>query len=378
MAAFAAAAFAVGVLVGAGGDGDADGGRGSSPMLEGEPAPACPEAVAADPRRLVGQMLIVRMESTATESLRERVRGGEIGGVILFPPEGADPAALGSQVRALRRAAAGAGAPAPLVAIDQEGGEVERLPDLPPERSAAEMASGGERLARTEGRATGRALGELGIDVDLAPVLDVPAVDGAFIASRAFSADVAEVAALGVAFATGLQSAGVAATAKHFPGLGLATANTDLGPSAIEASRRDLLAGLEPFRAAIDAGVELVMVSNAVYPALDPERAASQSRRIIEGLLRERLGFAGAVITDDLGAGGLTGAGLDEAEATVGAARAGADLLLTALSDGTTAHRALLRALRAGELDRERLLASCARSTAMRERLAARRTPSAG
>ena len=371
MAVFAAAAFAVGALVGAGGDGD--GGRGSSPVVEGEPAPVCPEAVAADPRRLVGQMLIVRMESTATESLRERVRAGEIGGVILFPPEGADPAALGSQVQALRRAALPSGAPAPLVAIDQEGGEVERLPGLPPESSAAGMASGGKRLARTEGRATGRALGELGIDVDLAPVLDVPAVDGAFIASRAFSADAAEVAALGVAFATGLQSAGVAATAKHFPGLGLATANTDLGPSAIDASRGDLVAGLEPFQAAIDAGIELVMVSNAVYPALDPERAASQSRRVIDGLLRKRLGFAGAVITDDLGAGGLTGAGLDEGEATVGAARAGADLLLTALSDGRTAHRALLRALRAGELDRERLLASCARTTALRERLAANR-----
>ena len=125
-----------------------------------------------------------------------------------------------------------------------------------------------------------------------------------------------------------------------------------------------------PFEAAIDAGFELVMVSNATYPALDPKRPASQSRRVVEGLLRERLGFDGAVITDDLGAGALVGAGLDEGEAAVGAARAGADLLLVALTEGTQASDALVRAIRGGELERERLLSSCARTTALRERLA--------
>ncbi len=215
-------------------------------------------------------MLIVRMEAGATEDLRRLVRAGEIGGVILFPPEGADPGALGDQVAALRRSAERVGAEPPLVAIDQEGGEVERLPALAPDRSPAEIALAGERAARAEGRTTGRALGALGIDVDLAPVLDVPAIDGAFIASRTYSSDPQRVAALGTAFGSGLQQRGVAATAKHFPGLGLATENTDLAPSAIDASRAALDAGLEPFRAAIEAGFELVMVANATYPAFEP------------------------------------------------------------------------------------------------------------
>ena len=110
------------------------------------------------------------------------------------------------------------------------------------------------------------------------------------------------------------------------------------------------------------------MIANATYPALDAVRPASQSRPIVDGLLRQRLGFEGAVISDDLGAGALAGAGIDEAEAAVGAAKAGIDLLLFALSDGAAARAALLRALRRDELDRSRLIDSCARTTALRER----------
>ena len=369
----AALAFVGGALIARGGSSDDPAPTAGEP---GAPSPVaaqpstCPEPVASSPRRLAGQLLIVRMEATATDGLRERVRDGELGGVILFPPEGTDPAALGEQIEALRRVAERAGTPAPLVAIDQEGGEVERLPSLPPDRSAPEIGRAGEPAAAAEGRATGRALRALGIDVDLAPVLDVPSVDGAFIASRAFSSDPGRAAARAVAFGTTLQAEGVAATAKHFPGLGMAVANTDLEPSPVDASRAELEAGLAPFEAAIDAGFELVMVSNATYPAFDPDRPASLSRRIVDGVLRERLGFEGAVITDDLGAGGIAGAGIDEATAAVESARAGADLLLFALTEGTVAADALAGAIRSGDLDRERLLASCARTTALRARLA--------
>jgi beta-N-acetylhexosaminidase len=112
------------------------------------------------------------------------------------------------------------------------------------------------------------------------------------------------------------------------------------------------------------------MVANATYPTLDPERPASQSRRVISKLLRDELGFDGVIITDDLGAGAITGAGIDEASAAVGAVKAGADLALVALTDGAAAVDALLQALRSGELDRDALDASCARITALRERLA--------
>jgi beta-N-acetylhexosaminidase len=363
LAAVAAAALVAGVIVGAHGGDD---GPGSAIQSS-----ACPPDIASDPRRLAGQMLVVRMEATATDELRAKLRRGEIGGVIVFPPEGTDPAALADQIEVLRRTAARSGAPEPLVAIDQEGGEVKRLPSLPPDRSPAGIARNGEPAAQTEGGATGRALRELGIDVDLAPVLDVPAVDGAFIVSRSYSDDPGQAATLGVAFGTALQAEGVAATAKHFPGLGLAIENSDLGPSTIDGSRAELDPGLGVFEAAIDAGFGLVMVANATYPAIDPARPASQSPRMIDGLLRGQLGYEGVVITDDLGAGAITGAGLDEGAAAVGAARAGADLLLFALGDGAAAHRALLKAIERGDLDRAVLEASCARVAALRARLAA-------
>jgi beta-N-acetylhexosaminidase len=375
LAALAALAAVAGAIVGAAGDGEGgsgagDGDGGGTPRSSARSAPECPAQVAADPRRLAGQMLIVRMDATATSGLRRSVRRGEIGGVVLFPPAGTRPDDLRREIAALHDAAARAGAPAPLVMIDQEGGEVKRLTGLPPDRTPSQIAARGEGYALDQGRATGDALAALGIGVDLAPVLDVPATPSAFIASRAFGSDPSQVARTGVAFGEGLAAAGVAATAKHFPGLGSATVNTDLAPSAIEATRAELEAGLEPFRAAVAAGFELVMVANATYSAYDPERIASLSPRVIGGLLRRRLGFGGVVVTDDLGAGALAEAGIAEGEAAVRAADAGSDLLLFALSDGAAAHEALVRALREGRLDRRALLASCARSTALRARIA--------
>ncbi len=306
------------------------------------------------------------MEDEATPELRRATRRGEIGGVILFPSTGSRPRALAEQLAGLRSAADAGGQPTPLVMIDQEGGEVKRLPASPPDRSPPELAAAGAAEARAEGAATGSALKALGIDVDLAPVLDVPSSTESFIASRAFGADASQVAELGAAFSAGLQREGVAATAKHFPGLGTAIVNTDEAPSPIEASRAQLADGLEPFRTAIADGVALVMVANATYPAYDGTRPASQSRQVVEALLRRELGFDGVVITDDLGAGALVGAGIGEAEAAVGAAAAGADLLLFALSDGAEARAALMRALRGGQLDRAGLVRSCERVTALR------------
>src|SRR5688500_15463255 len=140
LAAVAAAALVAGIVVGSSGTDDEPAGS-PQPTEATEAAPACPDEIASDPARLTGQLLMVRMEATATEDLRERVAGGLLGGVILFPPEGADPTGLAGQVTALRQAAQRAGMPAPLVAIDQEGGEVKRLPGLPPDRSPAEIAA---------------------------------------------------------------------------------------------------------------------------------------------------------------------------------------------------------------------------------------------
>ena len=162
----------------------------------------------------------------------------------------------------------------------------------------------------------------IGIDVDLAPVLDL-GLEGSFVASRSFGADPGQVAELGLAFADGLGEAGLAATAKHFPGLGLAVANTDLGPSVDRGHARGAGTRPRPFRRASEAAIPAIMVSNAIYTAYDAERPATLSPKIVGGLLRRDSGYDGVVVTDDLGAGAITQHGLDEGDAAVAATRAG-------------------------------------------------------
>jgi beta-N-acetylhexosaminidase len=358
----ATAALIAGAVVGsASSSGDEE------PESAAAPPPTCPDEIAASPSRLAGAMLVVRMEATATDGLRHALRAGTIAGVILFPPSGADPGAIADEVAKLARVATHAGQPPPIVAIDQEGGEVKRFLSLPPDSSPQQMAADGVGATRSQGRKTGRALAKLGINVDLAPVADVPAVDGAFIASRAFGSHPRRVAKLVEAFGDGLQKGGAAATAKHFPGLGRAVANTDLGPSTIDATRHELVAGFAPFRAAVEAGFGLVMVGNATYPAFDDEQPASLSRRIVSGILRKQLAYDGVVITDDLGAGAITGGGYDEGEAAVAGAKAGDDLLLFALSQGEDAHKALTQAIRAHPALEARAEDACARIDALRQ-----------
>jgi beta-N-acetylhexosaminidase len=362
----AGVAAVIGAIVGAATGGDDD--QAVAPAAS--TPPTCPREIASSDRRLAAASLMVRMEDTATDELVALARHGELGGVILFPSTGVSPSVLADQVDRLRDAARKAGYPEPLVAIDQEGGEVKRLPDEPPDLAPSQMArSGGASSARTQGLVTGNALARVGIDIDLAPVLDLGR-SGSFVASRTFGDDPKQVASLGGAFADGLEAAHVAATAKHFPGLGSATANSDLGPSPVDASKDDLTADLQPFEAAIDASIPLIMVSNATYSAYDPDRPASVSPRVISGLLRDSLGYTGAVITDDLDAGAVTAAGLDQPAAAVAAAKAGADLLLFALDDGSAARDGLLAALRGGELKRGVLVDACIRLAALRDRFA--------
>jgi len=319
----------------------------------GEDAAPAPDPLAGvTDARLAGQRLMVRMSGRATPALERAARHGLIGGVICFPPSGVAPADVSAEVERLQRAAASGGNPPLLVAVDQEGGEVKRFPDAAPQRSPAQLGDDGDATAAAaEGTDTGEFLAGVGANVDLAPVLDVPA-PGSFMASRAFSDEADVVADVGVSFADGLAAAGVAATAKHFPGLGLATVNTDLAPSAVDASRSQLRAGMEPFEAAIAAGIGLVMVSNAAYSAFDADAPAGLSPRVVEGELRGRLGFEGVVITDDLQAPAIA-ATLPAPEAGVEAARAGSDVLLFASgADPAPIHERLLDALQRGLLDR--------------------------
>ena len=138
-----------------------------------------------------------------------------------------------------------------------------------------------------------------GINVSLAPVADVASVPGAALAARSFSTDFGAAGESVAAAVRGWREGGVASTVKHFPGLGGARVNTDDGSVTIARSAARLRRqDLQPFRRAIEAGVPLVMVGHARYPAIDRSRIASQSKAVIEGLLRDELGFRGVVITD--------------------------------------------------------------------------------
>jgi beta-N-acetylhexosaminidase len=322
--------------------------------------------------------VMVRMEGRATGELLAQARAGEIGGVVLFPPSDIAGDRLAGELKRLQGAARDGGNPRLLVAIDQEGGIVERLPALPPQLSPYTIAQNDDRQAASlEGRATGFQLREIGIDVNLAPVLDVPLSEDQFMAPRAFGSTPEQVERLGLAFAAGQRREGVAATAKHFPGLGRAIENTDFAPTAIQTSRAGLRADLAPFQAAIDDGIELVMLSSAAYPALGARGPAVLSPEVATDLLRGKMGFTGVSISDDLLAPAIA-AEYPRRDAAVRASAAGVDVLLFAAEDAPGIAHGLAGAVQTGELDETALRASCERIVALKERLATGDPLSAG
>jgi beta-N-acetylhexosaminidase len=270
----------------------------------------------------VGQVILLRfLGTTPPESVLAALRARRAAGVTLFGDNVASPEQLRSLTRLLRGPTG-----RPIIAVDQEGGAIRRLPWAPPFRAEAQQAAAG--TAGSSARAAAVALRAAGITVSLAPVADVPSVSGAALEPRAFSRDPAVASRATASAVRGWRAGGVAATAKHFPGLGGATANTDRASVTIRRSRAELeQVDLAPFRAAIAAGVPLVMVGHARYPALDRNRIASQSRPILEGLLRDGLGFRGAVVTDGMEARASLATGT-VAVAAERAIRAGADLVL--------------------------------------------------
>lgn len=288
-------------------------------------------------RELVGQRMIVAMRgSSPSPALLTRVRHGEVGGVILFGANVVSPTQLRHLTAALQQAAREARRPPLLIATDQEGGRVRRLPWVGPAPSATELGRMGTRRIRAEAIASGKALRLAGVNVDLGPVGDVPAAES-FMALelRTFASSAPSVAEATVAFARGLETARVAATVKHFPGIGRATRSTDRSAVEIAATRADLVRrDLLPFRSAIGAGVPIVMISNANYPALDAKPAPWSTK--IQSLLRRDLGFAGVTISDALdGAAATRGRSLPSV--TVLAAQAGVDLLLLTGSEASSA-----------------------------------------
>ncbi|AUY53905.1 beta-N-acetylhexosaminidase [Streptomyces sp. CB01881] len=334
-----------------------------------------------DSRRLAGRRIVYSYAGpTPPPALLRTISEGRAAGVILFGENITSPDQLRTAVGQLRQAAAEAPGALPLLLMtDQEGGKVRRLPGAP-ELSARRTGLAPDPVAEAarSGAGAGHNLADAGLNTNLAPVLDVFDTPDNFIDhfERSYGQDPSVVAGLGAAFLAAQQDLGVAATAKHFPGLGAAARdqNTDEEPVTLPVPLAELRArGEEPYRAAIAAGVRLVMTSWAVYPALDPARPAGLSPTVVQGELRDRLGFRGVTVTDALEAGALNLFGDTPARA-LAAAEAGMDLLLCSARDveqGDAAAVALADGLDSGRLDRQAFLDALHRVDTLRSGLAA-------
>ncbi len=303
-------------------------------------------------------------EFTAAGTLAPEARAGVGGFVFLGEPAATAGPALHAALSGLDADAAGARQVQPWMSTDTEGGPVSRLANvLGAIPSAREMAAEWTP-AQVESTmaARGRALRNLGITMDLAPVLDTasPTDPVAYESQRSFSATPQVVAAYGAAYAAGLRAAGVVAVGKHFPGLGHASADTDTGPATdppLSELRGD---DLIPFTRVVASGLPVVMVGHPIVPGLTNGLPASLTAATY-ALLRTTLHFRGVTMTDSLAAGAISAAGYSEAEAAVAAVRAGVDMPMIDASTWQPVTDALVAALTDGTISRARLDASVTR-----------------
>ncbi len=312
-------------------------------------------------KRLAAQVLVAPAQLDNVEASAPQVADG-IGGLILFGSTVAPD--LSTSLDRLTSSAPN-GVP-PLVMTDEEGGAVQRVLGLVgPVPSARRMA---RTMTPTQisalAYAVGKKMADAGITMDLAPVLDLDNRPGPSRrdpdGTRSFGMNVQRTSADGLAFARGLERAGVIPVVKHFPGLGSATGNTDSGPASTLPWETLSQAGLVPFRNAVKAGIPAVMVANASVPGLT-DQPASVSPVAITNVLRDSLAFNGLVMTDSVSAGALRDIGDDVPQAAVAALNAGADMVLfgTGTNDDPRLTmqtvRAIVAAVRTGSLSRARL-----------------------
>ncbi|WP_222130071.1 glycoside hydrolase family 3 protein [Nocardioides deserti] len=315
---------------------------------------------------LAGQLIVTRYAGTRAPT--ELVRRLHLGGVVVFDENVAGPEELAGALRRLQR---GAGRGWPLMtAVDQEGGLVQRVGGAvtayPALMSAG--AAGDRALTRRAHRALGAELNVIGLNVDLAPVADVTVGSAdPVIGSRSPGSDPVVVATHAVAAAHGLRDAGVVPVVKHFPGHGSLTTDSHVAlPVQTRTVRQLERVDLAPFRAAVDAGLPAVMVGHIAVRAVDPGVPATLSRPVVHGLLRERLGFDGLVVSDALEMAAVR----SRREPAVRFLRAGGDVVLMP-TDPATARASIVRAVRDGRLPRRRLEQAATRMVALLEHRAA-------
>ncbi len=314
------------------------------------------------PEEKAGAHIMAGFPGTAAPpSLLERIREGRVGGVILFTRNIESAEQTLDLTHSLQLAASSSRHPAPLlIGIDQEGGRVSRISDDFTRFPAAGLfgRAGDPALTEEAARATGAELRAVGVNLDFAPVVDLLTnPECTVIGDRAYGDEPGLVSVMGAAVIGGLQSEGVAASAKHFPGIGEMAPDPhetlpfcDLSPETLRERE------LAPFRAAFDrdlpgGGVASVLVAHAVYTKIDPGRPASISPRIVGNLLRKELGYAGLAVTDDLEMGAVE----DSAEASLASLLAGSDIALICHSEEKQerALELIAAAIRSGEIGSE-------------------------
>lgn len=325
-------------------------------------------------RRLVLGTLMPGFEGTTVPAWIHEAYAAGLASVCLHGPNMAGPQALSFLCASLR-----AGRPDVLIAIDEEGGDVTRVHYLEgsPEPGNAVLGRLDDtRLTRDSAARVGRELAAYGINLDLAPVVDVnSADDNPVIGARSFGVSPRAVGRHSAAWVAGLQEVGVAACAKHFPGHGDTVVDSHHGLPRITVPRQVLdERELEPFRAAVDAGVACIMTSHIVVEAIDPEVPATLSEKLLRGVLRQQLGFDGVIVSDALDMVGASGA-IGVPEAAVRALAAGCDLLcLGSRTTGSVLDEvvdAMLVAVGEGRLAEERLVEAYGRVAGLAGRFAA-------
>lgn len=355
-------ALVVGIVVG----GSSGGGKAvhGLPAAVAPPKKAVQRANGLSLERQIGELLVISFRGPGVPMYVKRaLRQGRASGIILFRGN----AGSESEMRAVTSTVQRAGRGRVLIAVDQEGGPVRILPWAFPKPAQTSQPTPAE--ASGQAKAAAHDLRADGVNVTLAPVADVASGNGV-MRGRAFPGGAQQVAAITAAAVRGYRGSKVAATLKHFPGLGEAGTNTDDVPVTISSPRAALEArDLPPFAAGIKAGAPLVMASHATYTSLDAHNLASQSPAILTRLLRGKLGFKGVVITDSMEAAAV----LKHSSLELAALRsvtAGADLLLlTGAGSFPRVYKQLLAGAKGSAKFRARIADAAARVIALKRSL---------
>ncbi|UCF26820.1 MAG: hypothetical protein JSW42_09165, partial [Chloroflexota bacterium] len=331
-----------------------------------------------------GQKLLLAFEgSEPSQEIVSALQEFRLGGLILFRHSNiVNPPQVRELTGSLQRFAKDFNLPPLIIAADQEGGQLIAIADgttqLP--GNMAIGAADSTELARKAGAVLGRELAAMGVNVDFAPVCDINInPQNPVIGIRSFGENPEMVARLAAAMVEGIQSAGVAATAKHFPGHGDTEGDSHHGLFFVphNLSRLQSVEFL-PFQAAVNAGAKLVMTAHLALPAIDGPEAppATLSHNILQGLLREELGFDGLIITDALDMKAISQE-FRMGEAAVSSSSAGADLLLLSADqqDPRSVYEEMVEAAQIGKLDLDAITASFKRITSLKNWLARQPRP---